>query len=770
MIKTAMALTIGSVAAFYSSDIPDRYWISYLPILLLLAFFNSKYRFLILLIASYLWACLNIQQALDIRLARDYDNQILKIEGVIADIPEQRSGSIRFLFKPDSIAGYSNPLPELIRLSWYRSDQKINAGERWQFQVKLKFPNGYQNPGGFDYERWLFVKRIGASGYVKSSPLNRLIEAPDPWDINLWRSRIGQGVEQYCTDCSNAGLIKALTIGYRADIPVRHRQLLQDSGTAHLLAISGLHIGMISALFFYLGRWFWQIGFYRIGLNRLLFSATCGFSAGFIYAALAGFSLPTVRALIMLAVVFLALSFRSGINLINSIAIAALVILIFDPLAVGSSSFWLSISALLIIAFAQYLLTHQSSRWRQITVVQLLFSVLFVPLGVVLFDQLNPASFFANIVAIPLVSLIIVPFSLLAGLLAGFDLLLANWLYIATNQLLSMLLDYLALLLDSGLAAYPSGGIPYALLGLSAVGLLTLLMPKGFPGKKPAVILLLLPFIWQRPEIEYGTYQFTVLDVGMGTSAVIQTRNHSLVYDFGPGNAHGFSTARWVLKPYLRHYGIKQLDLMIISHIDADHSGGFYSELETYDPDRLISGTPVEMIKRFGLRSPIRSCHLYPSWYWDGVSFEFLSPPGTMGLKSSNNRSCVLKVSGFHSSLLSGDIEAEQELRLLSTMPDKLKSSVLLAPHHGSTTSSTAGLLQKIRPQISIFTVGRNNRWGFPKARILKQYRLIGSQIYRTDQHGAITIRSSASGLNVSSHRRHRLKLWYPDMSGAFAD
>ena len=148
MIKTAIALVLGSITAFYSSVLPDQYWISYLPVLLLLAFLNPKYRLPILLIAAYLWASLNIQHALDIRLASDYDAQILKIEGVVADIPEQRHESIRFLFRPDSIEAYSYPLPALIRLSWYRSDQKLNAGERWQLQVKLKSPVGYQNPGG----------------------------------------------------------------------------------------------------------------------------------------------------------------------------------------------------------------------------------------------------------------------------------------------------------------------------------------------------------------------------------------------------------------------------------------------------------------------------------------------------------------------------------------------------------------------------------------------------------------------------------------------
>jgi len=760
MIKTAIALLLGSIAAFYSNVIPDRYWASYLPILLLLSFLNPRYQFSILLIAAYLWAALNIHLALDARLAGNYNNEILNIEGEVADIPEQRSHSLRFLFRPSSITDYPYPLPDMIRLSWYRGDQLPKAGERWQLKVKLKSPSGYQNPGGFDYQRWLFVKRIGAVGYVKASHLNQLIETAAPWDIDRWRSRIGQRVEQYCANCAFAGLIKALTIGYRADIPSRHRRLLQETGTAHLLAISGLHIGMVSALFFCLGRWFWRLGFYRSGFNRLQFSATLAFAAGVFYAALAGFSLPTVRALIMLAVVFLALGFRSGINLLNSIAIAVVAILVFDPLVVGSASFWLSISALLIIAFAQYLLSHQNSRWKQVMIVQLMFSILFIPISIVLFDQLNPASFFANIVAIPIISLVIVPFSLFASSLAGFDFSFANWLFLITSKLLSALFDYLELLLDTGLSAYPSGSIPYTLLGLSALGLSIMLMPIGFSGKKPAALLIILPLIWQKPEIEFSAYRLTALDVGMGTSVVIETRNHSLVYDFGPGNADGFSAARWVLVPYLRRQGIKQPDLLIISHVDGDHSGGFYGYKDKFDQYRLISGTPEEIEKRFGLTTSIRSCHQYSPWNWDGVIFEFLSPPATEMLKSSNNRSCVLKISGIHSSLLSGDIEAEQELRLLGTMPDKLKATVLLAPHHGSRTSSTMNFLQRVSPQVSIFTVGRDNRWGFPKTRVLEAYDLINSRIYRTDMDGAVTVYSGAGDIKVRKYREGRFNLW----------
>ena len=761
MIKTAIAMVLGSVIVFYGNLVPERDWIAYLPALLLIAFFNHRYRFPIILLASCLWSGFWIQQVMDTQLAADFDNRIVRISGVIADIPRTKTGSVRFLLKPDFIEGYGRPYPEIISLSWYRTRQVVNVGERWQLEAKLRIPSGYQNPGGFDYERWLFVNGIGALGYVKPTSFNRLTGVSPLSIIDRWRSRIKQDIDQQCAECDNSGLIKALAIGYRGDIIPRHRQLLQDTGTAHLLAISGLHIGIVSALFFYIGRLLWQFYFHRFELSRPQFCATLAICSALIYAALAGFSLPTVRALIMLAVVFLAFNLRAGINLLNSIAISVIVILTFDPLSIGSSSFWLSISALLLIAFAQYRMTNQPQRWKQIVILQLLFSLLYIPISIVLFDQLNPASFFANIVAIPLVSLVIVPLGMLGSLIAGFDWFFAAWLFSASDLLLGLLLKYLELLEHSGLAAIQYSGTPFVVLCLSTIGLIMLLMPAGFPARKPALLLLLLPLLWQRPELEIGAYQLTVLDVGMGTSAVVQTRHHSLVYDFGPGNADGFSSAQWVLKPYLRHQGIKDPDLLIISHADQDHSGGFYSFLDDYDPSRLVSGTPQEVSEKFELTRPVRSCHGYSKWYWDGVIFEFLSLPVITIPTSENNRSCVLKVSGYDSMLLAGDIESEQELRLVEAFPGKLSASVLVVPHHGSSTSSTDEFLQAVQPRFSLFTVGKNNRWGFPREEVLANYSEVNSQVLRTDERGAITVYSRATGLKIELHRKPDSKIWY---------
>ncbi|MCZ6471670.1 MAG: ComEC/Rec2 family competence protein, partial [Gammaproteobacteria bacterium] len=223
----------------------------------------------------------------------------------------------------------------------------------------------------------------------------------------------------------------------------------------------------------------------------------------------------------------------------------------------------------------------------------------------------------------------------------------------------------------------------------------------------------------------------------------------------------GFSAAQWVLEPYLRQQGISDLDMLIISHVDADHSGGFYSYVNTYDPAKLVSGTPAEVKQKFALTTPIRSCHEHSKWRWDGVLFEFLSLPAGQATNSSNNHSCVLRISGWHSSLLAGDIESEQELALVDAMPEKLPAAVLVVPHHGSTTSSTPEFLQHVKPEYSLFTVGKSNRWGFPKAKILENYRVIGSRVFRTDLQGAISVYSKQSGLEVEGYRQRRAKIWY---------
>ena len=760
MIGNSLAIVAGSAVAFWSNQLPETFWYSYLPLLFLLSVIRSDLRFLLMFCTMFLWASLQIHCQLQQRLDEKFDGQTVELSGRIADISEQRKNSLRFLIVPDHIKGYTQTLPDKIRLSWYRSKQVPQAGERWHLLVKLRQPGGFQNPGGFDYERWLFVKGIGASGYVKKSIDNQKLADAPWWYINRYREMIAKAIQRNCPGCQHSGLFQALTIGYRGAIDPSQRQLLQDTATAHLLAISGLHIGLVATLFYMLGRRLWSFWFYRLSFNRLEFSASLAIIAAMLYAALAGFSIPTVRALVMLGVVFVALFLRRGINLLNSIAIAVAIILVIDPLAIASSSFWLSVSALLVIAFAQFLLTTQSNWLKQLIILQFLFSLLFIPVSLLIFGQVSPAGFLANIVAIPLLSLVILPLVLFATLLAVFDVPGVISLFGLIDIVTGLLMDYLNVIFNFGPDVYQSSQAPILLILSAGTGLLTLLLPVNNAIRKAALILLLLPVFWRAEKIEPGGYRLTILDVGMGTSIFLETRHHSLIYDFGPGNDSGFSAGNWVLKPYMQYRGIDKADLMIVSHVDQDHSGGFISFVDNLDYARLLSGTPRALAERFKLKETVRSCHGFPPWQWDGVGFEFLSVGSADFEPSTNNRSCVLLIKSTHRSLLSGDIEADQENRLLSQMSDKLVADILLVPHHGSLTSSTEAFVKQVSPQIVVFTLGRDNRWGFPKKEVVSRYQQVGSRIYRSDLHGAVILNIDGEGLNVESFRQLNNRLW----------
>lgn len=759
MIAFSLAVICGTALAFWGNTLVELHWISYLPLFLLLAWLHPRFRFFYLCCSTLLWASLLLHQSIEQRPGDELDGQSVLLSGTIIDISEQRKHSVRFYLKPDYLQSYSRRLPEKIRLSWYRSQQIPQAGQRWQLLVKLRKPRGFQNPDAFDYERWLFVKGIAANGYVKKSGMNRKIAEADWYNIDRYRLQIVEAIDRACNDCKHHGLFKALTVGFRGDIPDQQGKLLRDTGTAHLLAISGLHIGLVAGLFFLLGNYIWRLVLYRSRFNRLECSAMLAMVAALAYAALAGFSIPTVRALLMLIVVLLALLLRKGVNLLNSIACAVTLILLLDPLAIGSASFWLSISALLVIALGQFLLVNEKNRLKQLLVIQLLFSLLFIPLGILLFNQASPAGFLANIVAIPVLSFVILPTTLISSLLSIFDIPLAAVLFAWLDHLTGWLLDYLQILLTSGLQAFQYTGLPLLLLCL-AIGLILMLLPIGWRARMPALVLLPVALMWQPADIETGSFRLSVLDVGMGTAVVVETENHNLIYDFGPGNSDGFSAGEWVVKPYLRYRGIEQSDLMVISHVDSDHSGGFISFLDENVVARLVTGTPGMLEKRFNMDKPIRNCHDYPAWRWDGIDFEFLATLPRHGLRSSNNSSCVLKVSGIHTALLSGDIEAEQEYRLLNQLGDKLAADILLVPHHGSLTSSTNAFVNTVSASVAIFTLGRNNRWGFPKSEVLERYQKTATNIFRTDRDGAISLLSQPEELQIRSQRQFN-RIWH---------
>jgi competence protein ComEC len=251
-----------------------------------------------------------------------------------------------------------------------------------------------------------------------------------------------------------------------------------------------------------------------------------------------------------------------------------------------------------------------------------------------------------------------------------------------------------------------------------------------------------------------------VLDVGMGTSVLLRTRNHSLVYDFGPGKPGVFSAADWALLPLMRRHAIEAPDLLIASHVDQDHSGGLQSFIGNYQQHRLLSGTPRKLKARFALAHDVRSCHQYPAWRWDGVGFSFVTTAAPSVDSSSNNRSCVLSIRGRHKALIPGDIESSQELKLVLEHGAALAADILLVPHHGSLTSSSRRFLNHVQPAYVVFTLARNNRWGFPKTAVTARYDALKSRQYRSDRDGAVSMTSSIDGLSVKTTGNPPRRIW----------
>jgi competence protein ComEC len=372
---------------------------------------------------------------------------------------------------------------------------------------------------------------------------------------------------------------------------------------------------------------------------------------------------------------------------------------------------------------------------------------------------MNPASLPANLVAIPALSLLILPVVLTACLLSAFAIPVAGWLFAVADWLLQQLLNYLQWLLTHGLESRSMDSYPVMLMLLALAASLLLLLPRATGLRSTAVALLLVLFCWRPDRPGWGEFELLVLDVGMGSSVLLQTRNHSLVYDLGPGRSRAFNAANLALLPVLRQRAITDTDLLTVSHVDQDHSGGLYALIPDYAASRLLSGTPRELRNRFRLKHRVRSCHDYPDWNWDGVSFRFLQTEQEAGA-STNNRSCVLQVAGHHRVLLPGDIEADQEDRLVNTYGESLAADILLAPHHGSATSSSDAFIAAVRPAQVVFTLSRNNRWGFPDSVVIERYRERSAQLWRSDQHGAVSFLSRADELLVVSMRDPARRLW----------
>lgn len=651
MIKSAISFLLGCLLLTQLPILPDSRWLL-LALALLILVIRSKKYWPAMIIFGFAWSYFQANLILTDRIAPTLQGQDIVMTGTISSIPEAYVRRIRFEFKPDQ--NLNNSLPKKLLLNWYQPlPQQLLADETWQLTVRLKQPYGMKNPYTFDYESWLFQQGIGATGYVRNNENNIRIEPASPYVINTIRQTLFNKINMLLSDSPNKGIVQGLTTGIRQNISPQQWDLLRLSGTSHLLAISGLHIGLAAAIGFFSFQWVWG----RRPRNLLILpakqaGAIGGFCAALFYAALAGFSIPTQRALLMVSIVMISLIIKRPNSITSTLALSLVLILIWDPFAVLSAGFWLSYTAVAIILFtSQYRVPRPKWQWAKIHI--------FIALGLTpfllhFFLQVSLIAPLANFLAVPFVSLVIVPLLLAASLLLWLFEPIGEMLFEFADVLLSYFWPLLDYVVSFPFSHWSTIRLPLLYGVPISVGIILLLAPRGFPNKHLGVIGLLPLVLYSPPRPDKGEFWFTLLDVGQGLAAIIQTQQHTLVFDAGAKFSDKFNTGTAVVLPYLQSQGINSVDSLIISHSDNDHIGGALPLIDNIPIKNILSSSPEKLINA-------RYCQAGQSWQWDEVTFSMLHPQ-QHDIGSDNNQSCVLHIENNAGSvLLTGDIEKKQK-------------------------------------------------------------------------------------------------------------
>ncbi len=688
------------------------------------------------------------------RLAPELEGRDTEIVGVVADLPQRAAQGWRFVLDVEQAA---TGVPPHILLSTYDRSVVPHAGTRWRYTVRLKRPHGWQNPGGFDYEAYLLHAGIGATGYVRADP------APTPLPISRYaypvlrlRADIGARIGAALSDRPFAGTIAAFVNGDQHAVTAEQWQVLQLTGTAHLLAISGMNIGWVAGLMFFCARWLWSRSMRLcLYLAAPRFAAIAAIAAALIYAALAGFSIPTQRALIMIAVAMLATVLQRRTQPSRVLALALLLVVLYDPLSVMSVGFWLSFVSVAVILV---LMTTQPrpSALQQWSRLQWGVTLALVPLLVVWFHRVPLASPIANAIAIPAIEIAIIPLSLVGALsLYVLPPSLAVVPLTAAEKLLQWLWQPLHWFATQPALQWSSATPSLWALIAAAVGIVWMLLPRGWPMKWLGVAWCLPAMFTPIANPAPGAVWFSLLDVGQGLAAVVRTAHHTLVFDTGPYYSTTFNGGTAALLPYLRAGGVGQVDVLVLSHDHQDHIGGAGALIESYPPQRILSSVPMSAAER---------CRRGAQWTWDGVRFTVLNPDTESAgddTHHDNNRSCVLRVDADYGRiLLPGDIERDAEIRLVARYGAALQADVLVAPHHGSKTSSSPAFIDAVHPRWVLYPVGYRNRYRHPHPTVDARYAERVIKRISTADSGALMLKLDAGGMRLERYRATHAHYW----------
>lgn len=689
---------------------------------------------------GFTWNAYQANHWLQQRLNPQWIGKNIRVTGVIATLPVERSHATGFIFKTEQFAGQKQQ--KYLQLNWQYPHPDVQIGDRWQFQLRLKPPHALTNPGGFNRQRWLWTQGIHATGYVVPKQPFQLLNSAKAWRLGRWRQALQTEISQTVSDRTAAGIITALTIGVETQLSESDWQVLRNTGTVHLVVIAGLHLGFMVVLAYFLMLRLWRCSSWlllRFPAQQAASIAAIIFAIG--YAALAGFGIPTQRAVIMIIILMLSYLLYQSAPVWRRILIAFLIVLICQPGAIFAAGFWLSFGAVAWIAYGLNADWRSAPHWQQWLRMQWSLFLGLMPLTLYFFQQFSLVSLFANLPAIPWIGWVIVPLCLLAAVTSSIYLPAGQGLFKLAAFLVMPMWHFLHWLAAMPHVIWQHWFSSLWILGLALAGAAWCLAPRAMPARWLGIIGF-LPLWWLHPSHPpRGAVWLTVLDVGQGLAVVVQTAHHVLIYDTGPHLDEGFDAGRDIVSPFLLTLGVRQVDTVVVSHGDNDHSGGAESILSQWQVKRFMTSIPAMFPKHHA-----EFCVAGQQWQWDNVPFRVLGPAEN-SVYQDNNSSCILQIGKpGQKILLVGDIEAATEKNLVAQYGDKLQSKIVVVPHHGSKTSSTPEFLQAVRPQYALFSLGYINRFHFPAPMVVARYQALSAQQFFTAKNGAVTLRISNQG------------------------
>ncbi len=699
-------------------------------------------------------------------LAFDDEGRDVVLTGTVASLPAQLIRGTRFEFDVDGIDSPGMRVPRRLSLGWYAPAVRVRPGEHWRFTVRLRRPQGVLNPGGFDLEAWMLERNLRATGYVRNGPaaperIGTFVAQPG-YAVDRLRDSLRERMQARLQDARYGGVLIALVLGDQRAISEEDWLLFNRTGISHLVSISGLHITMIAGLVALAIGGLWRRSARALAAAPAQVAAAAAAMLGaLLYCLLAGWGVPAQRTFFMLATVAAALILRLRTRPATTLALAAAFVAAFDPWAVLAPGFWLSFGAVAAIFYALHGRGPAAAGWRgklaEAVRTQWIVTVALVPLTVVLFQQVSLVSPLANAIAIPLASLVVTPLALVAACFVALPEPFATVsvpLLAFAHALTAWLAGFLALAaqVPASTAAVPAPPTWAALLAV--FGAAWILAPPGIPLRAAGVVWLLPIFAWPAERPKAGDLWVTALDVGQGSAIIVESNSAVLVYDSGPRYSPEADAGSRIVVPYMRWRGIGRIDLLVLSHLDSDHSGGAVSILKSLDVKAVWTSIDLATSWLAGV-GPLQTC-LAGGQTWIGnahvrllhpTAFEYALPA-----RNTNARSCVVEIRRDPwRVLLTGDLPAAQEAAILAR-EGGVHADLVSAPHHGSRSSSSEPFVRAVAPTWVVVQAGYRNRFGHPDAGVVQRYRRAGTEIVRTDHAGATQWRFSAAG-DVTLHR-----------------